>query len=939
VDNLFALSVRSDMAAFGGEIIIDPGLLYVGFAQRTINTREAGGYLGGYWNRAVCTGVHDELKCTALYLNSSADDFSSAAIIISLDLIGTTADYASRVRTTILSALRWDPSCKKQVLVCCTHTHTGPQTNHNFIGMGFASDDYMNFLESSIVDAAKHAKNAATLSRVLHKRVPVSGVAINRRQRVTEDATPPKGGPKRWFETAGKTCLGQNPEGPIVPYADVVIFNSADSTSNVTGVLLAYSMHPTCVGPETKESADYPGAVRKFLESSIKGSPPCMYLNGCCGDVNSVRHRSGYKGAEEVGARLGEKVLGAVKDLLAVDAASSGFAPVRCKVTSCTVPLEKLGSYEDCKAFEQQQGEWLESAKICAEDVAAGPEKEAMTMAPSACCQYAAELVRRAEKQEGASSMDFEIVCVTIGDPENGLCFVGFPGEMFSEYQLKLQNFSPYPRTISIGYANGCHGYFPTASEIPFGGYEVCNAFRVYGAFQNISSAAEGAILNGIRATLESMVGMQAKRFNSHFKDSHDTYNGLGTASNGDIFYVLSSVRHDVGAKMYKIEAGDDTPKFVADLTAVTGAAENAVVQGKSHVPFFEDHESGKLYFGTHVGFYTMADGMETLPVSSGVPDGYRAYPGGYFLSYDPASSQFESLGRLDDGEGILSMARCPKSGRLFGLTWPYGYFVCFTPGSGANGSLISKHDYPERGEGEGVHPRTGNYRCICRSIVVLPDKCAYFSNSKGDILRFNPSVGAVEVFLENGLQLDYFGSYDWTKPGSMSYNWRQVWYHESYRGGAIVGVHGNSGYLFAVFTGTGKRVEIVARLTSLASQRSGMGDLFSYGYLGFKIVGDTVYYLTGAPIYLHDGSRLKGKPATKKGEAKGLEHLHLVTYCLKTSTYRDHGAIFFEDGSFPTYVNSIAVSKDERYVYGMGRVGIAGEGERSDLFRVDLCV
>ena len=139
------------MAAFGGEIIIDPGLLYVGFAQRTINTREAGGYLGGYWNRAVCTGVHDELKCTALYLNSSADDFSSAAIIISLDLIGTTADYASRVRNTILSALRWDPSCKKQVLVCCTHTHTGPQTNHNFIGMGFASDDYMNFLESSII--------------------------------------------------------------------------------------------------------------------------------------------------------------------------------------------------------------------------------------------------------------------------------------------------------------------------------------------------------------------------------------------------------------------------------------------------------------------------------------------------------------------------------------------------------------------------------------------------------------------------------------------------------------------------------------------------------------------------------------------------------------------------------------------------------------------
>ena len=928
------------MSSFG-QVASEPSLL-VGFAQRKINSQEAGGYLGGYWNRGQCTGIQDELKCTAVYLNGSSNDSSLAVIIVSLDLIGTTAEYARRVQSKVLKTLGWAPSCRKQILVCCTHTHTGPQTNGNFIGMGFASDAYMDFLESSIADAAKAAKDTATFSRVLHKRIPVSGIAINRRQRVHEEPTPSKGGAKRWFETAGKTCLGQNAKGPLVPYADVVVFISVESSSSITGVLLAYSMHPTCVGPETKESADYPGAARKFLESSIQGSPPCMYLNGCCGDVNSLRHRSGYKAAEEVGLKLGGKALEAIKELLADRSGSDftndchdGLAELRCQVMSCKVPLKKLETYGESISFEKQQQEWLQSAANASKN-APDTEKEAMTMAPSACCQYAAELVHRALSRESRESMDFEIVSVSIGNPSSGLCLVGFPGEMFSEYQLKLQQFSPYPRTISIGYANGCHGYFPTAQEFPLGGYEVCNAFRVYGAFQNIAPAAEDVILNGAKATIESMVGLQAKRFNSQFKDSHDTYNGLGAASNGDIFYVLSSVRHDVGAKMYKIEAGGDSPKFIADLTTVTGSDEKTVVQGKSHVPFFEDTESGKLYFGTHVGFYTMTDGMETLPLSSGIPDGYKAYPGGYFLAFDPASSQFECLGRLDNGEGILSMARCPHSGSLYCLTWPYGYFVCFTQGSGANGSSISKHDYPQRGEGEAVHPRTGKYRCICRSIVVLPDKCAYFSNAKGDILRFNPSRACVEVFLENGLQLDYFGSYDWTKPGSMSYNWRQVWYHASYHGGAMIGVHGNSGYLFAVPTRS-KRVEIVARLTSLPSQRSGMGDLFSYGYLGFKIVGDMVYYLTGAPIYLHDGSRLEGKSQTKKGEAKGLEHLHLVTFCLKTSTYRDRGAIFFEDGSFPTYVNSIAVSKDEKYVYGMGRIGIFGEEERSDLFRVRL--
>ncbi len=41
------------------------------------------------------------------------------------------------------------------------------------------------------------------------------------------------------------------------------------------------------------------------------------------------------------------------------------------------------------------------------------------------------------------------------------------------------------------------------------------------------------------------------------------------------------------------------------------------------------------------------------------------------------------------------------------------------------------------------------------------------------------------------------------------------------------------------------------------------------------------VHYLTGAPIFGPDGHPLAGKASTKKGESKGLEHLHYVTYDL----------------------------------------------------------
>ena len=72
--------------------------------------------------------------------------------------------------------------------------------------------------------------------------------------------------------------------------------------------------------------------------------------------------------------------------------------------------------------------------------------------------------------------------------------------------------------------------------------------------------------------------------------------------------------------------------------------------------------------------------------------------------------------------------------------------------------------------------------------MVVCPlDGCCYFTNGRGDILRFDPQgneeaggaegagQGKVSIHAERGMRLDYFGKYDETQPGSMSYNWRQV--------------------------------------------------------------------------------------------------------------------------------------------------------------------
>ena len=70
-------------------------------------------------------------------------------------------------------------------------------------------------------------------------------------------------------------------------------------------------------------------------------------------------------------------------------------------------------------------------------------------------------------------------------------------------------------------------------------------------------------------------------------------------------------------------------------------------------------------------------------------------------------------------------------------------------------------------------------------------------------------------------------------------------------------------------------------------------------------------------------------------GAPKGLEYLHLVTYNIPERKYEDHGPIFYEDGNFPTYVNSIAVGNNNE-VYTVAR--FVHEGiEVDDLIKIEL--
>jgi hypothetical protein len=409
--------------------------------------------------------------------------------------------------------------------------------------------------------------------------------------------------------------------------------------------------------------------------------------------------------------------------------------------------------------------------------------------------------------------------------------------------------------------------------------------------------------------------------YNSGFEHAHDTYNGISAASDGKIYYILCSQMIDVAGQMYSFDPKAGKIEHLGDLTEICSEKNMKVVaQGKSHVNFIESN--GKLYFATHLGYYSITDGKE----KTGIPtEGFKPYSGGHILSFDMAKKTFEDLAINQNNEGIITMNMDTKRGMIYGLSWPTGYLMRYD---------VAKKELKNLGPiaGKGENGKGADFRVICRSLVINPeDGSVYFTNAEGQIKRLKFGQDVVEIIEGDDLKKDYFGIYEVSTSGSMAYNWRQAfWYAPEKK---IYGVHGNSGYLFR-FDPTIPRVEVLERLTSVPSKLTGMDDQFSYGYLGFKLGpdGQTIYYLTGGPIYIN-GKRVTGASSTTKGEAKGLEDLHLITYDIPTGKYLDHGAVFYPDGQRPLYVNSIAIGKDGT-VYTLARITENGK-TRTDLISI----
>eukprot|EP00039_Didymoeca_costata_P003600 m.68623 g.68623 ORF g.68623 m.68623 type:complete len:922 (-) comp11986_c0_seq1:86-2851(-) len=918
----------------------------VGVGSRDI-TAKNGTTMGGYWGRPGGTqGAEDKLEVTVLVVQSNM-----RAIIVSLDLVGISVSFSKKMEARLKQEHGFEDQTL-DVFISCTHTHTGPQTHDGMIGMGNANTEYMDLLENAVYDAARDALNhLQDVYMMTTSTVDNLDISVNRRERVKDD-TISDAENLFWFEKAGKTKIGKNPDGPRMTDANLLLFKSSKENS-VVATLVHFACHPTTIGMTLLQSADYVGVARRVLSEST--CAPVLFLQGACGDINPTHRKGGIKLAVEMGKVLGDRLVAAVDTTNGTLPPNKQCESISFRKKSVQLPLQPMPEEEEITQFREQNEKWLlsiQEKRVNTQNVEkyeiSGESIPYDELAPRACIKHAGDMSKKINEDDKQNT---GIECVLHVLRLGTTVLVGISGEPFFAYQSNIARTSPFQDTWICGYVDGVIGYLPTKEEFKHGGYECLHAHCVYGQMQRIQPACESILLSESCSLVSSVSLLDTSQadimrpclhatvYDSKFKYSHDTYNAISVASDGNVYYALSCEEPDISAQVFKFSPKNKEIHNLGSLAEACGEKDGKhVVQGKSHVPFFENLTTKELHFGTHVGFYGCVDGMEVLPTGDSLPAGITPYPGGKLLSLSTIDegSRYSVLGTVPDGEGVLTMTYDPVRSRWFVLTWPSGKFLVYEDG------VPTTIEYTGREDGESVHPRTGKYRCVCRSFALVPQTGAvYFTNAAGDILEWSPTKpDKVTVVLSDseGLHRDYLGSWDVTKPGSMAYHWRQVFYHATYRGGCVLGVHGGSGYLFAFHppsTGVKAKLDLIERLTSDPSRSCGMNDQFTYGYLGFGLgPRDIIYYLTGGPIFTKSGARVEGKKTSAKGEAKGEENLHLVSYNLQLGLRKDHGPIFFSNSpGRPSYVNSLAIHHGTEQLYALSRL----EDGTTDLFSVNL--
>ncbi len=409
-------------------------MLKAGVKQVCI-TPPIGVELAGYGPRLarISTDVHDDLMAQALVL----DDGQTRIALITADLISISRECAERVRQDVHARTGIPPT---HVMVSCSHVHTAP-TTAIFREWGEMDRPYVEM-------AARYLSGAVVAAKT--KLRPVN-IAVAR---------------------SAHTALAWNRAGQDVvdPTVEMVRIDAVEG--HTLAILVHYACHPVIPGPSPVISADYPGALRRYLGQKCPKSV-VMFANGACGDVDPVTNRQvwgqgTYQDIEQAGAALGADAWEAFCQAQWIEAAE-----IQVRNGSATLDYH-IPTLETIQAY------MIHYAAKAAERGLQDEKFEAVTSEeniPNFWLRYYMDMRERLLAQRLPDSENVELQIFIIGDE---LAWLGIPAEIYTEQGAAIRADSPYAHTLPICYTNDLVGYLPPARAFEEGSYVGALSAAVY---------------------------------------------------------------------------------------------------------------------------------------------------------------------------------------------------------------------------------------------------------------------------------------------------------------------------------------------------------------------------------------------------------------------------------------------------------------------------
>lgn len=425
------------------------GRLNVGIASVNI-TPPLGIEIAGYCF-GPSVGVLDELYAKALVLESDGAP-ESRIVIVTTDLIGFGFDITERIRAGIKKEIG---VTKDHLLLCGSHTHSGPSTSDKSMAWTKVDEDYKTCLAKKVVGVAAWAVRELAPANIGFGKGHVDTISNNRVY--------------RWKYKEDRSI---DPEVGVIRIDDQEGFMKA--------ILMNFACHPTSLHSYRNFiSADYPGFARRTIEK-VKGDIFVAFTLGTAGDITPDPWEYLYYGlpenlafSERNGTILGSEVLRVAEQIKTVPDVN-----LWAKTQTVKLPLGPLPDKEFTLNMRKEALTRLEKAKDLPDeppkrDDPRGSQgrprvslRHQATANTQLMIEWADNVLTELEKGQPKKYRSMEIQAIGIND----LVFVTMPAEVFHEIGLAIKKQSTYDHTYIVTCANGSVGYIPTkkAFEIEY---------------------------------------------------------------------------------------------------------------------------------------------------------------------------------------------------------------------------------------------------------------------------------------------------------------------------------------------------------------------------------------------------------------------------------------------------------------------------------------